>query len=87
MHFTKKKKKVLVNGEHPESVKQPERPKLTLKPQSQLDEHLEGNAERERPVTDFGFLTILPYQKYHMDYISKTHIFEIKMTTTKILFY
>ena len=53
---------------------------------------------KERLVTDFGFLTILPYQKYHMDYIPKTnifviffffyaYIFVIKMTTTKILFY
>ena len=87
----------MVSNEHPESVKLTERPKLNLKPRSQLAKHLERNAERERSVTDFGFLTILPYQKYHMDYIPKTnifvifffyaYIFVIKMTTTKILFY
>lgn len=47
-----------------ESVKQVvERPKLNLKPRSQPAEHLEGNAERERSVTDFGFLTDSPLSK------------------------
>ena len=47
-----------------ESVKQAvERPKLNLKPRSQPPEHLEGNAERERSVTDFWFLTDSPFLK------------------------
>ncbi len=45
-----------------ESVKQGvERPKLNLKPRSQPVEHLEGNIEKERSVTDLGFSPILPF--------------------------
>jgi hypothetical protein len=45
-----------------ESVKQGvERPKLNLKPRSQPLEHLEGNIEKERSVTDLGFSPMLPF--------------------------